>query len=464
MGVTQHTVVRVSVESSVWCGGLPPLNLPLYQLPLRHAATAAPRFYPLMSADGVTGARKTPKGVLNTALIGVSGFGRVHYDDLLRQMERGHLRLIGVTVINQAEEAKVCKHLQTLGCALYDDYERMLRELRGAIDLCFIPTGIHQHAPMTVAALRTGASVMVEKPAAATLHEVHAMQAAERETGGFVAVGFQTMYAPETLIMKRAILEGDIGKVEAIKCRALWPRLDSYYTRNPWAGRLRSGERWVLDSPYNNAVAHQLNMICFLAGAELHRAARLQSLEAELYCGHATESANTACLRLFTEQETPLHFLVTHCSESVLNPEIVVRGDQGWIHWTFDRLRLQKRDGSSLQLPCLTGTPLRDAMLGAVQARVHDPETFICGLDIAGTHTLAVNGAHLASAVHPIPKRFLQRSPAEGSVKTVIGGIDDTVARAFAEERLFSELEVPWAHPGRVVSLTDPQEVASAFS
>lgn len=416
-----------------------------------------------MSAERPRGTDRGQQRALNVALIGVSGFGRVHYDDLLRQVAHGRMRLVGATIINQAEEADICEHLQALGCALYDDYETMLGELQGAIDLCFIPTGIHQHAPMTVAALRAGANVMVEKPAAATLGDVHAMQAAEGETGRFVAVGFQTIYAPETLIMKRAILEGEIGKVEAIKCRALWPRLDNYYARNAWAGRLKLGERWVLDSPFNNAVAHQLNMICFLGSAELHRAARLQSLEAELYCGHATESADTACLRLLTEQGVPLHFLVTHCSDALLNPEIIVRGDQGWIHWTFDQMRLQKRDGSLVQTPCLRGTPLRDAMLEALQARVHDPAAFVCDLNIAGTHTLAVNGAHLASAVHPIPERFLQRFPLEGSVKTVIEGIDDTVTRAFAEERLFSELGAPWAKPSQIVSLANPQEVASAF-
>ncbi|ADI14959.1 Gfo/Idh/MocA family protein [Truepera radiovictrix] len=405
----------------------------------------------------------TPEGPINAALVGVSGFGRVHYGDLLRQQERGRVRLIGATVINQAEEVETCRHLQALGCRLYDDAETMFRELRGEIDLCCIPTGIHQHAPMTVAALRAGANVLVEKPAAATLGDVYAMRAAERETGGFVAVGFQSMYAPETLVMKRAILAGDIGKLRAIKCRALWPRLDSYYTRNAWAGRLKLGERWVLDSPFNNAVAHQLNMICFLAGTELHRSARLQRVEAELLRAHAIESADTASLRLLTEDGVTLHFVVTHCSETVLDPEIVVRGDRGSIHWTFDEMRLQKRDGSLVQLPCLGGTPLRDAMQEAVRARVRDPEVFVCDLGVAGTHTLAVNGAHLACPVHAIPERFVERYPAEGAIKTVVRGIEGAVARAFDEERLFSELGVPWARPGGVASLTDPQAVAAAF-
>ena len=38
-------------------------------------------------------------------------------------------------------------------------------------------------------------------------------------------------------------------------------------------------------------------------------------------------------------------------------------------------------------------------------------------------------------------------------MKTVIRGIDEVVLQAFAGERLFSEMEVPWARPGAVFAL-----------
>jgi predicted dehydrogenase len=390
--------------------------------------------------------------VFSAAIIGVSGFGGVHYQDLMRQVEQGHMKIIGATVINQEEEAEKCARLRELGCEIFGDYEEMLARLKGRIDLCLIPTSIHQHAPMTIAALRAGANVLVEKPAAATVSEVRAMQAAERETGRFVAVGFQTMYARETLLMKRAILEGKIGEVKTVKCRGLWPRLESYYARNPWAGKLKLGEQWVLDSPFNNAMAHQLNMICFLAGQELYRSARLDTIEAELYRAHKIESADTACMRILTKDHIPLYFWVTHCSEGLLNPEIVVRGTRGKIHWTFQTMRIEA-DGNVMEMPCQPRIELRDAMLEAVLARLAGREAFICDLDIALAHTLAVNGAHASSAVHPVPEGFIQRSPLDDSMKIVIKDIDEIIARAFEEERLFSELDVAWAQAGRAVSL-----------
>ena len=46
--------------------------------------------------------------MLNTAIIGISGWGRIHYEDLLRRRERGDIRICAATVINQAEEAEKC--------------------------------------------------------------------------------------------------------------------------------------------------------------------------------------------------------------------------------------------------------------------------------------------------------------------------------------------------------------------
>jgi len=393
--------------------------------------------------------------MITASLIGVSGFGATHYNDLLRQMERGTLRLLAATVINQEEEAEKCARLQALGVTLFTDYQAMSAQFQGQIDLCFIPTSLHLHAPMAMAAMRAGANAFIEKPAAATIQDVRAMQACEKETGRFVAVGYQTMYAWETLWMKRAIVQKQIGELQAIKCRALWPRLDSYYARNGWAGRLMVNNTWVLDSPFNNAVAHQLNMICFLAGSELTCSASLQSVEAELYRAHPIESTDTACLRVMTHENIPLYFLVTHCSEKTFGPEIIVRGDRGSIRWTTERVWIERADGTSEERECETGKGLRDSIMAHLFKRLTDSQAFICDLSIAGTHTLGVNGAHESSAIHTLDDELINRFPDDNSIKTVINGIDDVIAQSFTQEKLFSELGVAWAHRGKVVSLED---------
>ncbi len=127
--------------------------------------------------------------MITASLIGVSGFGATHYNDLLRQMERGTLRLLAATVINQEEEAEKCARLQALGVTLFTDYQAMSAQFQGQIDLCFIPTSLHLHAPMAMAAMRAGANAFIEKPAAATIQDVRAMQSASYKPSSAVLSG-----------------------------------------------------------------------------------------------------------------------------------------------------------------------------------------------------------------------------------------------------------------------------------
>jgi len=74
------------------------------------------------------------------------------------------VKIVAATVINPADEADNIAELKAHGCEIYSDYEKMLAEHSGRIDLCLIPTGIPWHARMTIAALRARANVLVEKP------------------------------------------------------------------------------------------------------------------------------------------------------------------------------------------------------------------------------------------------------------------------------------------------------------
>ncbi|HEY4202731.1 MAG TPA: Gfo/Idh/MocA family oxidoreductase [Devosiaceae bacterium] len=400
--------------------------------------------------------------MIKAALIGVSGFGRIHYADLLRLHGRGEVEIAAATIRDESKAPDKAAALRQAGATIYTDHRQMLAALKGQIDLCCIPTGIPLHEPMTVDALAAGANVFVEKPAAATMGQVRRMQAAEAKSGRFAAVGYQTMYAAETMAMKRAILDGTIGTLQSVKCRGLWPRPDTYYDNSPWIGRIRHNGEWILDSPFNNAFAHQLNMIAFLAGTELHRTAELSHMEAELYRARDIETADTATMRITTRQGVPLYFLVSHCSEGILNPDLVVRGSRGSIHWTFEKMVIEQDGRVVTEMDCQTGDALRDAMLGAIIRRISDPDQFVCTLDIAAAETLAANGAHLSSSVHKVPSELIARMPQDATMRTVITGLDALIARAFNEEKLLSELSVPWAVAGKRVDL-DPAAVAAAY-
>lgn len=397
--------------------------------------------------------------MIKTAIIGVSGFGNVHYNDLILYEGKGLLEISAATIINQDEEADKCTKLRSLGCKIYTDYVQMLKDFKGKIDVCFIPTGIPLHKPMCIAAMESGANVFVEKPLAATIQDVNDMQKVRISSGKFAAVGYQTMYAPENMLIKKTVCSGKLGKLKSVKCCALWPRAESYYNRNNWAGRLKiKGDVWVLDSPFNNALAHQLNQICFYAGKEIAKSAELKSIQAELYRGNNIESTDTACMRIITKDGIPLYFIVTHACEAAFGPELIITGEKGEIKWNMTRTLITV-SGTTEEIVCQKGSEMRESIMNSLISRLNDENTFICDLDIAGTQTLCTNGAHESSEINQIDNSLRSSitikdgyTKAE-SIQHVIKGIDAVVFESFEKEKLFSELNVPWAVKGKTVSL-----------
>ncbi len=393
-----------------------------------------------------------------TAIIGVSGFGNVHYRDLMNCRDKGLLEISAATIINQDEEKEKCEKLRSLGCKIYTDYKQMLNDFKGKLDICFIPTGIHLHKPMTIAALEAGINVFVEKPLAATIQDVIEMKKAQKGSGKFAAVGYQTMYTPEVARIKKALCSGELGKIRTVKCYALWPRAEAYYNRNNWAGHLKVKNDWVLDSPYNNALAHYLNLICFLAGKEFAKSAELKSIQAELYRANRIESADTACMRIITKDETPLYFMVTHVSEKNVGPIMHIACEKGHVDWMPNKTTISI-SGKTEEIVNQNNEGLRKCVMDAVIKKVSDKNAFVCDLDIAGTQTLAANGAHESSEIHQIDEKLIYVAELKDaytqsvSKQHIVRGISEIVKESYDKEKLFSELGVPWAVKGNIFPL-----------
>ena len=390
---------------------------------------------------------------INVALIGVTGFAAVHYRDVMNWREQGRIRIVAATVVNQEMEKEKCDFLREIGCEIFDDSSGMLADWDHEIDLCIIPTGIHLHKVMTLAALEAGCNILLEKPAAATIQEVDAMIAAAEAAGKFVAVGYQHMYTPEVAAIKKAIRNGLIGEVECIKCVGLWPRMSDYYLRNNWAGRLSLESGWVLDAPFNNAFAHWLNLLCFLAGSEPWVSAVPRSIRAELYRARLIESADTSCLQIDTECGIPLYLWVTHSCPDSSDPVLEVRGTKGSLVWTSTQVTLRTAEQDSVFMRTSTSDECRKLMYQAILSKVEGGESFICDLEIARNQTLCANGAFESSSIHPIPSQYLTTTEEAEVVSTSINGIADLCRKAFVSEKLWSEMEVAWAGKPTAVDL-----------
>lgn len=397
------------------------------------------------------------------ALVGVSGFAGVYYEDLVMRAAAGGIDLVAATVINQEAEPRKCDGLRRAGCRIYPRYEDMVEAEEGRIDLCIIPTGIHLHAPMTLAALQAGWNVLLEKPAAATMAEVGQMKAAEARSGRFVAVAYQHMYAPETMQLKRALCGGLVGEIQAIKCLGLWPRDGAYYARNDWAGRMKARGRWVLDAPFNNALAHWLNLMIFFAGEEVPRAGTPVSLEAELYRARPIESCDTACFRIGIDSGADVYFWVGHSCPRELGPVMEIRGSTGVVRWAGGQIFHRDARGERVFASCSDSPALRRHLLDAVLERLRGETVFLCDLDIAGRQTLVSSTAFEIAPIHSIEGGHLVPTPEQAGERH-IGGIERDSVRAFGEERLWNELSAAWTMPSAKALIAPAAEPAPMVS
>ena len=79
---------------------------------------------------------------------------------------------------------------------------------RDDVDLVFVATRHDSHAALASQALRAGKAVWLEKPAALCEAELEALLDAQRETGGFLAIGYNRRFSPHA----RAVREAFAGR------------------------------------------------------------------------------------------------------------------------------------------------------------------------------------------------------------------------------------------------------------
>jgi len=345
--------------------------------------------------------------------------------------------LVAATVINPTEESDNVAELKAHGCAIYADFQKMLADYAGKIDLCLIPTGIPWHARMTIAALRAGANVLVEKPLAGSVAEVEAVQAEEQKAGRFVAVGFQDLYEPGTMWLKEELVKGAIGSIQSVRFLGLWPRRRSYFTRNDWAGRLQSAGVPVLDSPLNNAFAHFVMLSLFFADPELRSAAPAIPDEVELFRAHSIESFDTAVVKLHTPSDVKLWFGVSHVTHETVEPEIFIHGSSGTACWRYENETwLIDGQGTRQHRSMPNITAARQAMMAAVLRRLREPEAPICGVAMARRHTEVIEAIHRASPIRSFPSGRVHWVGGNGieSDTPEVAGLTEAMQRAFAAQ------------------------------
>lgn len=283
-------------------------------------------------------------------LVGVSGYARLVLESLLSIADKAGARLLSAAIINREEEGETCRMLEGRGCRIYSSYTTMLEEAGPGANLCIIPTSIHQHAPMSLAALRAGFDVLVEKPLAGSPDEALSIVKTGQMLGRLVSVGYQDMYCPQVWEIKSALAADEIGAVRTIRVTGSWPRSVSYYERNRWAGRTLCDGKPVFDSPINNGFAHFLNLALFFAGKGLCSTASVDSVTGHLLRFFPIETFDTAVVTCSTVEGVEIKCLLTHAAAECVAPSIQIEAERGSLKWKQeDRAILCDRRGAILR-------------------------------------------------------------------------------------------------------------------
>jgi predicted dehydrogenase len=176
---------------------------------LATAAGVAVGFYIVpRSALGGEG-QKPPSEKLNIAGIGVGGQGG---GDLREMADENIVALCDVDGKYAANCFKTYPKAE-----VFKDYRIMLAK-RKDIEAVMIATPDHMHAPITLAALRAGKHVYVEKPMAHSIEEARVMTKVAKETGLVTQMG-NNGHAGEGLRLTREWIQaGAIGAVREVHC------------------------------------------------------------------------------------------------------------------------------------------------------------------------------------------------------------------------------------------------------
>jgi predicted dehydrogenase len=400
---------------------------------------------------------------VSLVIVGVGGMGAVYLQALLERKDEGLFRIAGA-VDPQPNRCKQYTEMRAEGVPCFVNLPDFYRNRKA--DLAVLSTPIQLHIPQTSFALAKGSHVLCEKPAAGTIQEVRAGMAAERESGRWVAVGYQWSFSPAVQALKADIRAGLFGAAKRFKCLYLWPRDEGYYARNDWAGRRRDAEgAWVLDSPVQNAMAHDLHNMFYILGREKETSARPAEVVAELYRANAIENFDTAAARVRTEEGVEILFLVSHASSEDRGPIVRYEFEKGVVRCESrtSGLWAEFPDGSRKDYGVPDAEPM-NKLWQSISGVCEEGARPLCGLEAAASQTLCMNGlqdsmpeirdfpaAMVRTVEGPGTGRLAVATP--GARRRIVEGLDEALAGCYEAGRLPSEMGLGWSAAGAAVDL-----------
>lgn len=150
-------------------------------------------------------------------IIGCGGIANGKHMPALSRMKDAEMVAFCDIIEERAKEA--AEKYGVEGAKVYTDYKELLKD--ETIDAVHVLTPNREHSFITVDALHAGKHVMCEKPMAINSAEAKKMVDAAKETGKILTIGYQNRCRPDSLYLKRACENGDLGDIYFAKAHAI---------------------------------------------------------------------------------------------------------------------------------------------------------------------------------------------------------------------------------------------------
>ncbi|MCI0540494.1 MAG: Gfo/Idh/MocA family oxidoreductase [Verrucomicrobiales bacterium] len=176
------------------------------------AATAAFAAVPLLAQ---------PAKKYATAIVGTGWWGM----NILRAaLQAGQSKVVAMCDVDPNQLDPAAAEVEKLS----GDKPRKYRDFRELLDqerpeICIVATPDHWHPLVTIAAVKSGAHVYVEKPISHTIKEGRAMVKAARAAGKVVQVGTHRRVSPHCVSGMKFLKEGKAGKIGMVRAFVHYP-------------------------------------------------------------------------------------------------------------------------------------------------------------------------------------------------------------------------------------------------
>lgn len=210
------------------------------------------------------------------ALIGAGRIGARHLETIAKVAEA---ELVAIADANPAAESVAARY----GTAFFDDFESMLADRKPDGVIIATPTDLHL-AP-ALAALESGAHLLIEKPITASLEEARVLIEKSRAAAREVLVGHHRRYYPFVHKAKEILEKGELGQLVAVNGQWTLRKADSYFDQT-WRQKRDAG-------PILINFIHEIDCLRYICG-------EIVSLSAELASnvrGHEKEETAAIILR-----------------------------------------------------------------------------------------------------------------------------------------------------------------------